>query len=54
MYVPEAVLTGPGAAFVFFLYACQVGFHVVAMGIGLVLDRTSARAAKAELPHRDR
>ena len=47
MYVPEALLTGPGAAFVFFLYACQVGFHVVAMGVGLVLDRTSARAAGA-------
>jgi hypothetical protein len=45
MYFPEAMLVGPGAAFVFFLYATQVGFHIVAMAIGLVLDRSDAHAA---------
>jgi glycosyltransferase 2 family protein len=43
MYFPEAVLTGPGAAFVFFLYACQVGVHVLAMAVGLVIDRAGAQ-----------
>jgi glycosyltransferase 2 family protein len=38
MYFPEAMLSGPGAAFVFFLYATQIGFHIVAMGIGLAID----------------
>jgi uncharacterized protein (TIRG00374 family) len=43
MYFPEEMLTGPGAAFVFLLYVTQVGFHVLAMGIGLVIDRGEAR-----------
>ncbi len=47
MYFPEATLIGPGAAFVFFLYATQVGFHVVAMAIGLALDRAGAQAQRA-------
>ena len=42
MYFPTTVLEGPGAAFVFLLYATQVGFHLVAMGIGLLLDRAPA------------
>ena len=42
MFFHEDVLSGPGAAFVFLLYATQVGFHIVAMGIGLLLD-TSPR-----------
>jgi hypothetical protein len=46
MYFPEAMLIGPGAAFVFFLYATQVGFHVVAMAIGLALDRADVRALR--------
>jgi glycosyltransferase 2 family protein len=37
-YFPEEALKGPGAAFVFLLYVTQVGWHVVAMLIGLVLD----------------
>jgi hypothetical protein len=45
MYFPEALLVGPGAAFVFFLYATQIGFHIVAMAIGLVLDRADEHAA---------
>jgi uncharacterized protein (TIRG00374 family) len=43
MYFPEEMLTGPGAAFVFLLYVTQVGFHVLAMGIGLLMDRDEAR-----------
>ena len=41
------MLVGPGAAFVFFLYAAQVGVHLVAMAAGLILDRGDARAARA-------
>lgn len=39
MYFPAATLEGPGAAFVFLLYTTQVGFHLVAMALGLLLDR---------------
>lgn len=38
MFFPEEMLRGPGAAFVFLLYACQVGWHLVAAGIGLALN----------------
>jgi glycosyltransferase 2 family protein len=38
MYFPEPVLKGPGAAFVFLVYACQIGWHLVATLIGLLLD----------------
>jgi uncharacterized protein (TIRG00374 family) len=38
MFFHEDMLQGPGAAFVFLLYATQVGFHLVALGIGLLLD----------------
>jgi uncharacterized protein (TIRG00374 family) len=41
MFFPEEALRGPGAAFVFLLYACQVGFHLVAAAMGLVLDKRS-------------
>jgi hypothetical protein len=37
MYYPTAVVTGAGAAFVFLLYATQVGFTVVAGFVGVVL-----------------
>ncbi len=42
MFFHEDMLSGPGAAFVFLLYATQVGFHIVAMGIGLLLDTSPA------------
>ncbi len=42
MYFSEAVLSGPGAAFVFFLYVTQVGVHVLAMILGLVMDHADA------------
>ena len=45
MYFPEAILVGPGAAFVFLLYLTQIGFHVVAMATALVIDRTEPRSA---------
>jgi hypothetical protein len=45
MYFPEAMLVGPGAAFVFLLYLTQIGFHVVAMALALALDRAEPRAA---------
>ena len=43
MCFPEDVLRGPGAAFVFLLYACQVVFHLVAAAIGLVMDAAPPR-----------
>jgi uncharacterized protein (TIRG00374 family) len=47
MYFPEAMLVGPGAAFVFFLYATQVGFHILAMAVGLLLDHRDRGRAEA-------
>jgi glycosyltransferase 2 family protein len=38
MYFPDDLLAGPGAALVFLLYATQVGFHVLAMLVGLAID----------------
>ena len=38
MFFHEDMLSGPGAAFVFLLYATQIGFHLVAMGVGFLLD----------------
>lgn len=40
MYFPEQRLLGAGSAFVFLLYVTQVGFHIVAMALALLLDRT--------------
>lgn len=36
--VPEAQIRGPGAVFVFILYASQTGFHLVAALAGLAMD----------------
>jgi hypothetical protein len=47
MYFPEAALVGPGAAFVFLLYATQVGFHILALAAALVMDRAEARTVAA-------
>jgi hypothetical protein len=38
MYFSEAMLKGPGAAFVFFLYVTQVISHVIAGVLGALLD----------------
>jgi uncharacterized protein (TIRG00374 family) len=48
MFFHEGMLQGPGAAFVFLLYATQVGFHLVAMGIGMLLDLAPRVPAAAE------
>jgi hypothetical protein len=37
MYFPEPILIGPGSAFVFVLYVTQVGWHLIAAVIGLLL-----------------
>jgi hypothetical protein len=38
MYFPRDVVTGPGAAFVFLLYVCQVGFIVTSAAVCLVIN----------------
>ena len=38
MFFHEDMLKGPGAAFVFILYAGQVGVHLVLMAVGALLD----------------
>ena len=40
MFFHEETLTSAGAAFVFLLYATQVGFHLVAMGVGMLMARS--------------
>jgi glycosyltransferase 2 family protein len=44
MFFPEEALRGPGAGFVFLLYVCQVGFHLVAAGLGFAIDARGPRA----------
>ena len=51
MYFPDELLTGPGAAFVFLLYATQGGFHVLAMLIG---PRARPPRSRGEPPDRGR
>jgi hypothetical protein len=38
MFFPEDALKGCASAFVFLLYACQIGWHIVAAGLALALD----------------
>jgi hypothetical protein len=38
MFFPEGAIKGAGAAFVFLIYTTQLGWHVVAAGIGVLLD----------------
>ena len=45
MFFPEDVLQGPAAAFVFLLYSCQIGWHVIAGIVGLILDRDAVNPA---------
>jgi glycosyltransferase 2 family protein len=47
MYFPETSLVEAGAAFVFLLYVTQVGFHVVAMALALLIDRGADAPAAA-------
>ena len=39
MFYPTSIVTGPGAAYVFLMYASQVVFQLMAGGAGLLLDR---------------
>jgi len=47
MYYPTHVVTGPGAAFVFLLYASQVVFQLVAAGVALLLEGRAGATLKA-------
>lgn len=38
MFFPEDVIKGPAAAFVFLLYLCQVGVHLLGAVIGILMD----------------
>jgi hypothetical protein len=48
MYYPTEVVTGPGAAFVFLLYATQALFSIVTAGIGLMMQGAQAPLAALE------
>jgi len=43
MFFPETMLRGPGAAYVFVLYAAQVGLHVLGLAVGLWLLRDAPK-----------
>jgi hypothetical protein len=38
MFFPEDVIKGPASAFVFLLYLCQVGVHLLGAVIGILMD----------------
>jgi glycosyltransferase 2 family protein len=44
MYYPTNIVTGPGAAYVFLLYAQQLVFTLILAGVGLLLERGGLRA----------
>lgn len=48
MYYPTEIVTGPGAAFVFLLYATQALFSIVTAGIGLLMQGVRAPLAALE------
>ena len=39
MYFPTSIVIGPGAAFVFLMYASQVVFQLVAGGVGVLMEK---------------
>jgi uncharacterized protein (TIRG00374 family) len=47
MYFPTDIVTGPGAAYVFLLYATQLVWTVAAAAFFLVVDRSSLKALTA-------
>jgi hypothetical protein len=47
MYYPTEVVTGPGAAYVFVLYAVTVGWTLVAGGASFLVDRGALEAVEA-------
>jgi hypothetical protein len=50
MYYPTHVVTGPGAAYVFLLYATQVLFQLTAAALALGFERRT-RGALVDLEH---
>jgi len=51
MFFPEDVIKGPATAFVFLLYLCQVGVHLLAAVIGILIDpETKLPERVVELP----
>jgi hypothetical protein len=44
MYYPTSIVTGPGSAFVFLLYASQMTFALAAGGLGLLFERGGLQA----------
>lgn len=49
MFYPTSVVVGPGAAYVFILYASQVIFQLAAGALGLWLERGGLKALEHEL-----
>src|SRR5262249_41155677 len=47
MYFPQSVVVGRGAAYVFLLYSTQVGWHLLAAAIALVVDPEPKKLAQA-------
>ena len=47
MYFPTQVVVGPGAAYVFLMYACQVVFQLTAGAGGLLAERGGLRSLQA-------
>ncbi|WP_394846105.1 flippase-like domain-containing protein [Pendulispora brunnea] len=40
MYYPTSIVTGPGAAYVFLMYASQIAFQLLAGALGLLMEGT--------------
>jgi uncharacterized protein (TIRG00374 family) len=48
MYFPTRVVTGPGAAYVFLMYASQVVFQLIMGGLGMLMERGGLKGLDAE------
>jgi glycosyltransferase 2 family protein len=48
MYFPTSIVTGPGAAYVFLMYASQVVFQLLMGGYGLLLERGGLKGLDAQ------
>ncbi len=48
MYFPTPIITGPGAAYVFLLYAIQVTFQISAALFSMIIDPSSVRPLRDE------
>jgi len=54
MFYPTSVVTGPGAAYVFLMYAAQVVFQIAAGGVGFLSLAPAARSPLGALEEGDR